>query len=69
LGEEVAAWIKLEEGATATEEEIRRYCTERLPVSHLPRYIKFVREFPTTPLGKVQKFRMREVAIEEHGLK
>ncbi len=69
LGEEVAAWIKLEEGAVATEEEIRQYCKERLPASHLPRYVKFVREFPTTPLGKVQKFRMREVATEEYGLK
>ncbi len=69
LGEEVAAWIKLEEGAMATEEEIHQYCKERLPVSQLPRYIKFIREFPTTPLGKVQKFKMREMAIEEYGLK
>ncbi len=69
LGEEVAARIKLEEGAIATEEEIRQYCKERLPASHLPRYIKFVREFPTTPLGKVQKFKMREEATEEYGLK
>jgi fatty-acyl-CoA synthase len=69
LGEEVAAWIKLEEGVTATEEEIRQYCKERLPVSHLPRYIKFVGEFPTTPLGKVQKFKMREVVTEEYDLK
>jgi len=69
LGEEVAAWIRLEEGATAIEDEIRQYCKERLPVSHLPRYIKFVREFPTTPLGKVQKFKMREMATEEYGLK
>ncbi|HYQ60543.1 MAG TPA: AMP-binding protein, partial [Desulfatiglandales bacterium] len=68
-GEEVAAWIKLGEGAIATEEEIRQYCKERLPASHLPRYIKFVREFPTTPLGKVQKFKMRELATEEYGLK
>jgi fatty-acyl-CoA synthase len=69
LGEEVAAWMKLEEGATATEEEIRQYCKERLSASHLPRYIKFVKEFPTTPLGKVQKFKMRELATEEYGLK
>jgi fatty-acyl-CoA synthase len=69
FGEEVAAWIKLEEGAVVTEEEIRQYCKERLPVFQLPRYIKFVREFPTTPLGKVQKFKMREMAIEEYGLK
>jgi fatty-acyl-CoA synthase len=69
LGEEVAAWIKLEERTTANEEEIRQYCKERLPLSHLPRYIKFVREFPTTPLGKVQKFKMREMVTEEYGLK
>jgi fatty-acyl-CoA synthase len=68
-GEEVAVWIKLEQGVMATEEEIRQYCKEKLSVSHLPRFIKFVREFPTTPLGKVQKFKMREVTTQEHGLK
>ncbi len=68
LGEEVAAWIKLEEGAVASEEEIRQYCREKLPESHLPRFIKFVTEFPMTPLGKIQKFKIREMAIKEHGL-
>jgi fatty-acyl-CoA synthase len=67
-GEAVAAWIKPEEGAAITEEEILRYCRGKLPDSRLPRYIKFVKEFPTTPLGKVQKFRMREIAIKEYGL-
>jgi len=67
-GEEVAAWIKLEEGASATEEEILQYCREKLPASCLPRHIKFVSEFPMTLLGKVQKFRMREIAIKEYGL-
>ena len=64
----MAAWIKLEEGMTATEEEILRYCRENLPESRLPRYIQFVREFPMTLLGKIQKFRMREIAIKEYGL-
>jgi len=67
-GEVVAAWIKLEDGASATEEEILQYCLAKLPASCLPRYIKFVREFPMTLLGKVQKFRMREMAIKEYGL-
>ncbi len=67
-GEDVAAWIKLEEGVSATEEEILQYCREKLPDSRLPRYIKFVREFPMTLLGKIQKFRMREIAIKEYGL-
>ncbi len=68
LGEEIAAWIKLEEGASVTEEEILKYSKEKLPDSHLPRYIKFVKEFPMTPLGKVQKFKMREIAAKEFGL-
>jgi fatty-acyl-CoA synthase len=67
-GEDVAAWIKLEEGTSATEEEILQYCRGKLPDSRLPRYIKFVREFPMTPLGKIQKFRMREIVIKEYGL-
>jgi fatty-acyl-CoA synthase len=68
LGEEVATWIKLQEGITITEEEILQYCEGRLPSSHIPRYVKFVKEFPTTPLGKVQKFKMRESAIKEYSL-
>jgi fatty-acyl-CoA synthase len=67
-GEDIAAWIKPEEGAMITAEEVLRYCRGKLPDSRLPRYIKFVKEFPTTPLGKVQKFRMREIAIKEYGL-
>ena len=67
-GEDIAAWIKPEEGVVITEEEVLLYCREKLPDSRLPRYIKFVKEFPTTPLGKVQKFRMREIAVKEYGL-
>jgi fatty-acyl-CoA synthase len=69
IGEAVAAWIKLEEEATATEDDIIQYCKRRLPDSHIPRYVKFVKEFPMTPSGKVQKFKMREVATEEYHLK
>jgi len=68
LGEEVAAWIILEGGATSTEEEMLLYFREKLPASCLPSYIKFVQEFPMTSLGKIQKFRMRELAIKEYGL-
>ncbi len=67
-GEEVAAWIKLEDGATVTEHDILQYCRGTIPDSHLPRYIKFVKEFPMTPLGKVQKFKMREIAMKEYNL-
>jgi fatty-acyl-CoA synthase len=68
LGEEIAAWIKLEEGVSVSEEEILRYFKEKLPESHIPRFIKFVKEFPMTPLGKIQKFKMREMAVKEYGL-
>jgi fatty-acyl-CoA synthase len=68
-GEDVAVWIKLEDGTSATDEEILQYCREKLPGPHLPRYIKFVREFPMTPLGKIQKFKMREMAVKEFELK
>jgi fatty-acyl-CoA synthase len=68
VGEEIAAWIKLEEGAIASAEEILQHCRKKLPETHLPRYIKFVEEYPMTPLGKIQKFKMREMAIREYGL-
>ncbi len=68
LGEEVAAWIKLEEGASLTMDEISQYCKGKLPNSYLPHYVKFVNSFPMTPLGKIQKFKMREIAIKEYGL-
>ncbi|MGB9627300.1 MAG: AMP-binding protein [Thermodesulfobacteriota bacterium] len=68
LGEEIAVWIKLEEGMSATDEEVLKYLRKKLPDSHLPRYLKFVKEFPMTPLGKIQKFKMREMAAKEYGL-
>ena len=67
-GEQVAAWIKLEEGATLTEDEVRRFCEGRIARFKVPHYVKFVREFPTTITGKVQKYRMRQLAIAELGL-
>jgi fatty-acyl-CoA synthase len=67
-GEDIAAWLKLEERGTLTEQDVLLYCRRALPDSRLPRYIKFVNEFPMTPLGKVQKFRMREIAVREYGL-
>jgi fatty-acyl-CoA synthase len=67
-GEEICAWIKLREGEEATEEDIRAFCRERIAHFKIPRYIRFVDEFPTTITGKVQKYKMRERMIEELGL-
>jgi fatty-acyl-CoA synthase len=68
LGEEVLAWVKLKSGCTATEDELRAFCRQSLAHFKAPRYWKFVDSFPTTVTGKIQKFKIREQAIEELGL-
>jgi len=68
FGEELCAWVKLREGAEATEEEIREYCKGRIAHYKVPRYVVFVGEFPTTVTGKIQKFVMRERMCERLGL-
>jgi fatty-acyl-CoA synthase len=65
FGEEVAAWIKLREGQTASEAEIREYCKGRLAHFKIPKYIRFVDEYPMTVTGKVQKYLIRENMAEE----
>ena len=68
-GEELMAWVKLRPGASPSEEELRAYCRGKISTYKIPRYWKFVDSFPMTVTGKVQKYKMREQAIEELGLK
>lgn len=68
LGETVLAWIRLKPGMSATEQEMRDYCQGKIAYFKVPAYIRFVDEFPLTVTGKVQKFRIREIEIEERGL-
>jgi fatty-acyl-CoA synthase len=68
FGEEVMAWVRLREGKTASEEELKGFCKSRLAHFKVPRYWKFVESFPTTVTGKVQKYKMREISIVELGL-
>jgi fatty-acyl-CoA synthase len=63
-GEEICAWVKLREGERATEEEIRAFCKGQIAHYKIPRYIRFVDEFPMTITGKVQKFQMRQKMVE-----
>jgi len=63
FGEEVAAWIRLREGETATVEEMRDYCRARLATSKVPRHVRFVDRYPTTAAGTVQTFRLREITV------
>jgi fatty-acyl-CoA synthase len=64
-GEQVAAWIRLRAGERATEDEIRAFCTDKIAHFKIPRFISFVDEFPMTVTGKVQKFRIREIAMDQ----
>ncbi len=67
-GEELCAWIKLHEGEAASEDEVREFCRGKIAHFKIPRSIKFVDDFPLTVTGKVQKFKMREIATAELGL-
>lgn len=64
-GEEIAAWVKLHPGHDCHAEELRAYCKAHIAHFKVPRYFKFVDEFPMTVTGKVQKFRMRELMLAE----
>ena len=67
-GEQVMAWIQLHPGERATEDEIRAFCKGNMAHFKIPEHIRFVEEFPMTVTGKLQKFRMREMAMEEMGI-
>jgi fatty-acyl-CoA synthase len=68
-GEELCAWVRLRDGEQAGGDELRAWCQGRIASFKVPRYWRFTDEFPMTVTGKVQKFKMREVSIEELGLK
>ena len=60
MGEELCAWIRLVAGETATEDAVRDFCRGRIAHYKIPRYVRFVDEFPMTVTGKIQKFIIRE---------
>ncbi len=67
-GEEAMACIVLRDGVSATVDEIRSYCIERLARHKVPKYIEFVESFPMNAAGKVLKYKMREDAAKRLGL-
>jgi fatty-acyl-CoA synthase len=68
-GEEVMAWVKLRAGAAPlSEDDVLAYCRGQLAHYKVPRYARVVAEFPMTVTGKVQKYKLRELAIAELGL-
>lgn len=64
-GEEIVAWIKFHPGHVANELELQAWCKDRIAHFKTPRHFKFVNDFPMTVTGKIQKFRMREISIQE----
>ncbi len=67
-GEEVCAWVKRRDRSDLTEEQIIDYCRDRIARHKIPRYLRFVDDFPMTVTGKVQKFAMRQTMIDDLGL-
>ncbi|HEX2183523.1 MAG TPA: AMP-binding protein, partial [Rubrobacteraceae bacterium] len=68
-GEQVAAAIIPKQGSTLTEEEIKEFCSENIARYKVPYYVDFVDEYPMTASGKIQKYRLREAAVERYGLR
>ncbi len=67
-GEELMAWAQLKDGASLTVDALRAFCDGKISHHKIPRYLHVVDEFPMTVTGKVQKFKMREQAVELLGL-
>lgn len=67
-GEEVMACIILKSGASLTEDEVKDYVSANLARHKIPKYIKFMDAFPVTASGKIQKYKLREMAVKEFGL-
>ncbi len=68
FGEELCAWIKVRAGQNLDEADVRAFCQSKIAHYKIPRYIRFVDNYPMTITGKVQKFAMRERMIQELGL-
>ena len=64
-GEQVMAAIILKKGMAMSEEEVREFCKGKIANYKIPKYVKFVEGYPMTASGKIQKFKMREMAINE----
>ncbi len=64
-GEQVCAWVQLKNGSQLDADTLRAFCKSKITHFKIPRYIEFVNEFPMTVTGKIQKFRMREMMLEQ----
>ena len=63
-GEQVGAFIKIKEGCTLTEEEVKLYCRGQIARYKIPKYIFFVEGYPMTASGKIQKYRLKDIGLD-----
>lgn len=63
-GEAVGAFIILHEGCTMNEYDVREFCEGKIARYKIPKYIFFVKEFPMTGSGKIQKFKLKDLSLE-----
>lgn len=68
FGEQLSAWIVPKEPGALTVEAVKDFCKGKIAHYKVPHYVLFVEEYPLTVTGKVQKFRLKEMAIERLGL-
>ena len=66
--EQVSAWIILKPDAALDAGGVKEFCKEKIAHYKIPYYVKIVDEFPLTVTGKIQKFKLRDMGIEEYGL-
>ncbi|MBQ0109846.1 MAG: AMP-binding protein, partial [Clostridiales bacterium] len=67
-GEEIMACVILKEGESATEDEIKQYVKDHMAKHKTPKYVSFVTEFPMNAAGKILKYKMRDMAVEQLSL-
>jgi fatty-acyl-CoA synthase len=68
FGEQIMAWVQTREGSALSEADLVDFCKGTIAHFKVPKYIRFTDEYPMTVTGKIQKFKLRERAIEELGL-
>jgi fatty-acyl-CoA synthase len=68
FGEELCAWVVIKPGQASTEDDLRGFCKGQIAHYKVPRYIRFVTEFPMTVTGKIQKFKIRDAMKDQLGL-
>jgi len=69
MGEVVGAFVQLKQGMECRADELLGFCTDKVGKYKIPKHVMFVSDFPATAVGKIQKFRLRDMAIQKLGLK